>query len=90
MKETPTKLKQKNVEPKLKVWLLQGKTITHNQAQKLWGTNRLAEYIRRLRAAGMKIEMKMTSENGDIFGVYKLITAPKVDRIKTREYLNQA
>ena len=90
MKETPTKLKQKNVEPKLKLWLLQGKTITHNQAQKMWNTNRLAVFIGRLKAKGMRIEMKMTSENGDIFGVYKLITAPKVDRIKTREYLNQA
>lgn len=89
--KTTTKLKQKNVEPKLKAWLLQGKEITHNEAQKMFGTNRLAEYIRRLRVDhGMKIEMKMTNFNGEVYGVYRLADKPKVDRIKTRSYLDQA
>lgn len=85
-----TKRKEKNVEAHLKVWLLQGREITHNQAQKMWGTNRLAEYIRRLRVEGMDIEMKMTNFNGDVYGVYRLKSKPKVARIATRAYMDQA
>jgi hypothetical protein len=85
-----TPIKKKDVEAHLKVWLLQGKEITHNEAQKKWGTNRLAEYIRRLRANGMKIEMTMTNSNGDIFGVYRLKETPKESRISNRDYLEQA
>lgn len=89
MKTTSKKIK-KDVEPHLKIWLLQGKSITHNQAQKLWGTNRLAEFIRRLRNKGMKIECVLTNENGDVYGVYRMVQKPKVDRIATRQYLDQA
>lgn len=85
--KTPIK---KNVEPRLKVHLLQGKTITHNQAQRLWGTNRLAEYIRRLRKDGMKIQMLMVYENGDSFGVYSIPKTVKKNRITSGEYLKQA
>lgn len=81
---------KKNVEPRLKIWLLENKSISHNEAQKMWGTNRLAEYIRRLRNQGMNIEMKMTTSEGDTFGVYRLVQQPKIDRIQTRQYLNQA
>lgn len=89
--KTTTKLKQKNVEPKLKAWLLQGKKITHNEAQKMFKTNRLAEYIRRLRVDhGMNIEMTRTIWNGEIFGVYRLVKKPKVDRLKNRAYMDQA
>lgn len=56
---------KKNIEAHLKIWLLEGKTITHNQAQKLWGTNRLSEFIRRLRRKGMDIDMKMKSGRQD-------------------------
>lgn len=34
----------KNVEARLKIWLLRGREISHNQALRLFGTNRLAEY----------------------------------------------
>jgi hypothetical protein len=82
-------MKKKDVLPHLKVWLLQGKSITHNEAQKLWGTNRIAEYVRRLRKEGMKIETVLESKDGDTYGRYRLKQSPKVDRIKTRQYMNQ-
>lgn len=85
------KLIKKNVLPQLKIWLLQGKEITHNQAQKLWGTNRLSEFVRRLRKDhGMDIDMQMVNVNGEVFGVYRLKKTPKVDRIKSRAYMAQA
>lgn len=80
----------KNVEAHLRVWLNQGKKITHLMAWKMWKTNRLAEYVRRLRVDGMPIAMEWTtSAEGDRFGVYYLAQKPKVDRIKTRAYMNQ-
>lgn len=85
------KLIEKNVQAHLKIWLLQGKSITHNQAQKMWGTNRLSEYIRRLRHdEGMNIVTERKIENGSLFGVYRLVKKEKVDRIRSREYMNQA
>lgn len=87
MKSTTSK---KDVVAHLKIWLLQGKSITHNQALKLWRTNRLAEYIRRLRDSGMKIETVLESENGDTYGVYRLKQTRKVSRISTRAYMDQA
>jgi len=79
---------EKNVEKHLRLWLLAGNTITHNEAQKKWGTNRLAEFIRRLRhdrgKQSLKIEMTMVSENGDTYGVYKWIPDEKPkSKVKT-------
>jgi hypothetical protein len=56
------------------------------------GTNRLAVFIGRLKKKyGMKIDMTRTVANGEIFGVYQLAkSAKKVDRIKSRQYLDQA
>lgn len=63
----------KDVVAHLKIWLLSGKRITHNQAQRLWKTNRLAEFIRRLRRDhGMKIITELVSENGSTYGLYYL------------------
>lgn len=74
----------KNVLAHLKVWLLSGKRITHNQAQRLWNTNRLAEFIRRLRKDhGMKIKTELVSQDGDTYGEYSLEQKEKVSRIKT-------
>jgi hypothetical protein len=74
----------KNVTAHLKIWLLSGKRITHNQAQRLWKTNRLAEFIRRLRRDhGMKIVTELVSEDGSTYGVYYLEQKEKVSRIKT-------
>jgi hypothetical protein len=80
--------KQKQVLARLKVWLLQGKTITHNEAQKKWRTNRLSEYVRRLRHNyhQMKISMTwITDKNGDRYGQYKLEVKvkKKVNFLKT-------
>lgn len=75
----------KNVEARLKIWLLRGREITHNQALRLFGTNRLAEFIRRLRKKGLKIKTELVSEDGDVYGVYYLdpLFLRRKKRIKT-------
>lgn len=85
--ETP-KLKKKNVLPRLKTHLLQGKSITHIEALRMFGTNRLAEYIRILRHEHkMKIEcVYVNDDNGNVYGLYRLVQKPKVSKITTREY----
>ncbi len=77
----------KNVKKRLKLWLLSEKTITHNQAQKMWGTNRLSEFIRRLRHDdNMNISMKMVYEGKDSYGVYSWVKEKKVSRIVSGTY----
>lgn len=62
----------KQVKPRLKARLLMGKTITQNQALKLWGTSRLAVYVNRLRNDGMDIHTEMVNFRGDTFAKYSL------------------
>ena len=81
---------KKNVEAHLKIWLLEGRQISSKMAWQRWGTSRLAEYIRRLRNDGMDIKMKMVEEDGDRFGLYFIEQKPKIDRIATRAYMEQA
>lgn len=84
--ETP-KLKKKNVLPRLKTHLLQGKSITHIEALRMFGTNRLAEFIRQLRHDhGLNIEMTWVVRNGSRFGEYRLAKKKRTSRITTREY----
>lgn len=80
--------RQKNILPKLKIHLLEGKSITHAQAWELWHTNRLSEYIRRCRVNfGMKVKTEMvTSREGDIFGKYYLELPKKESRISNQMY----
>jgi ABC-type enterochelin transport system ATPase subunit len=82
------KLKEKHVEPRLLLWLQSGKTITSNEALTVFETNRISEYVARLRKKGHKIETKMVIENGSIFGRYSMPKEKKVSRIKSKEYLN--
>lgn len=85
MKRTPTK----QVLPRLKIHLLQGKTITGLEALNKFGTMRLAEYIRVLRHEhGLKIEKKMVEENGKHFAEYFLPKNSRVNRITTRQYVH--
>lgn len=84
--------KRKKPEPKdvlghLKVHLLQGKTITQNQALKMWRTSRLATYVLRLRKQGMNIITTMRHENGDSFAEYSIPKRTKVNRIAAGTYL---
>lgn len=53
--------KKKQVKARLRIHLLQGKSITQLQAYELWKTTRLAVYIRRLREDGMRIKMTMVN-----------------------------
>lgn len=70
---------EKQVLPKLKVWLLEGKTITQNQALKLWRTSRLAVYIFRLRKDyGMKINTEIKYSGNDQYACYSLVKRKKV------------
>lgn len=81
------KLKKKDILPRLKLWLLSGKEITHIQALRKFGTNRLSEYVRRLRRnENMNIVTITRIENGSMFGVYKYVPKEKVSRIVTQEY----
>lgn len=50
--------KPKQVKPRLKIWLLRGRSITQLQAFKLWKTTRLASYICRLRDKGRGLKIK--------------------------------
>lgn len=61
---------EKQIKARLKVWLMLGKKISHNQAQKLWHTNRLASYIHRLRKEGLKIQKKMIITPRETYAIY--------------------
>lgn len=78
----------KNILPRLKVFLLEGNTITHLEAQRRFGTNRLAEYIRRLRSKPheLEIDCKMIKEGVDTFGRYSIAPKQKVNRIAEQTY----
>jgi hypothetical protein len=90
MKPTATR-KQKQVLPRIKIHFELGRSLTALEALHKYGTMRLAEYVRVLRHDhGMKIEKKMVEYNGKHFAEYWLPKQRKVDRIKTRQYLNQA
>lgn len=72
-----SKRKRIQVKPRLKVHLLMGKRVTHNQAQVWWKTNRLASYVWRLqkefKEIGKYIHCQMVYlKNGQQYGVYSL------------------
>lgn len=58
--------------PRIKVWLLKGKSLTDKIARREWGCTRLAAYIYRLRIAGMKISTKIIyNRNGTQYARYR-------------------
>lgn len=63
---------EKQIKSRLKIWLLLGKQITHNQAQKLWRTNRIASYVHRLRRDGMNVKTKMIITPKETYAIYFL------------------
>lgn len=68
----------KQVKARLKIWLLRNFTITHNQAQRMWSTNRIAIYIHQLRKEGMKIDTKMVYNGRDQYAVYQIHSNKRV------------
>lgn len=54
-----------NIKARLKVYLLQGKGITHYEAQRRWGTNRLASYIHRIRQEFLDIGLEIYCTNSN-------------------------
>lgn len=65
------KIGKRQIKARLKIHLLQGKSITHNQAQEKWGTNRLAVYIERLRKDGLRITTKIIHTPYETYGKYQ-------------------
>ena len=65
-------MKEKNIKECVKSYLMAGGTLTHNQALVMYGTNRLAVYIRRLREDGMVINTTIVKEKDSTYGVYSL------------------
>lgn len=64
---------KKDVKNRLRTWLLQGKSITSNQALRKWRTSRIAIYVCRLRAEGMKgikTEIIRDKKTNDIYAKY--------------------
>ena len=56
----------KQILPRLKAWLLQGKTITPYQCLSMWKCSRLAVYIHRLRRdQNMKIHTEIKYSGTD-------------------------
>jgi hypothetical protein len=77
-KDSKLKPKGKNILPRLKIWLLQGKSITQLEALKLFNTTRLAVYIFRLRDQyKLPIHTEIIRSNGDQFASYSLVTKKK-------------
>lgn len=62
----------KNVEHRLKVHLLKGRTITSLQALNLWATIRLPVYVQRLRRKGYVIKTEMIRKGEKTFAKYHL------------------
>lgn len=72
----------KQILPRLKAWLLQGKSITQLEALRLWNTTRLAVYIFRLRDKyKLQIHTEMIYSNGSQYACYSLITKKKKQKI---------
>lgn len=53
------KPKRKSVLPKVKVYLLQGYTLTQRQCVEKWEGWRLADVVYKLKKYGLKIQKKM-------------------------------
>lgn len=59
-------------EQQIRKHLQSGRSLTSLQALQLYSTMRLAEYVRRLRVAGMRISMTRVQTKDKWYGRYKL------------------
>lgn len=76
-----------NVLPRLKVHLLKGNSITSLEALKMFGTMRIAEFIRKLRHdQSLPIETRLVRANGKTFGEYFIPKTKKESRISNQTY----
>lgn len=89
--KTTTKQKRPEHKKRIKMMLLAGKVLTKRGLDRMLDCTNSAECINQLRKEGMEISTTWKkSKNGIRYGEYRYIPAKKVDRIKSREYLNQA
>lgn len=61
-----------NIEQRLKIHLLKGRTITGLEALRRWGTIRLASYVERLRRKGYVVKTVMVTKGNKSFAKYHL------------------
>lgn len=88
--KTTTKLKRPEHKKRIKMMLLAGKVLTKRGLDRMLDCTNSAECINQLRKEGMEISTTMKkSKNGIRYGEYKYVAPEKVDRIKTRAYMNQ-
>lgn len=78
-----------NHRQRVKLMLLAGKTLTKRGLDRLLDCTNSAEIIRQLRKEMDILTIWKVSKNGIRYGEYKYIAPKKVDRIKTRAYMNQ-
>jgi len=69
--------KRAQIESRVRVHLLTGKTITQEQCRELFNGWRLAVCIQRLKQKGLKIEKTMVKKNGVSFAKYFLADHPR-------------
>lgn len=71
------------IQPRLKVHLLQGKRISTLEGLHMYGTMHIAEFVRLLRNKGYNIvtEMKKDPKTGKRYGVYYIPKTTKKCRI---------
>ena len=80
-----------NHKQRVKLMFLAGKVLTKRGLDRYLDVTNSAEIINQLRLDGMCIvTIWKKSEKGRRYGEYHFIPDPKIDRIKTRQYLQQA
>lgn len=83
-------MKKGEKKQRIKLMLLAGQKLTKKYLDQTLDVTNSAEIIRQLRRE-MTIDTEWkVSEAGTRYGVYSYVPPPKVDRIKTRAYLEQA
>lgn len=75
---------------RVKNLLLQGKELSVSYLDKTLNVNNSPEIIRRLRSEMDILTIWKKSKSGTRYGVYRMVSKPKVDRIKERIYMDQA
>lgn len=81
--------KKQDKKQRVKLMLLAGQKLTQKYLNQILDVTNSPEIIRQLRKE-MLIETEWrVSEAGTRYGVYYYVKPKKVDRIKTREYMNQ-
>ena len=85
-----TTRQKSNHRQRVKLMLLAGKTLTKRGLDRLLDCTNSAEIIRQLRKEMEILTIWKVSKNGIRYGEYRYVPPKKIDRIATRQYLEQA